>query len=152
MRARTRIAEVAENFPIFPRGDLDFHFPNSGWKLLIESKAPSELKRRIAGAFISFNLGNKSVDYILKKYLNHIEYPEVTERLDLQCESLILGFFASASELVRAATYLPLSDQVQTTSANLIRISFSSEVAVHAAHRGGLFECATIMRMILEQL
>jgi len=63
-------------FPLFGRGEFDLTFPNSAYKIGLDSAMPSAFKRKIAGALVSHSLGLKSVDYCLKHDLFDAEYPE----------------------------------------------------------------------------
>jgi hypothetical protein len=77
--------EPKPQFPIFSYEEYDFSFEHLAWPLGLKSTYPAELIRRVAAAAISYQMGNRSIDYIYKRYLKEHQYGMGDEsRLDLQ--------------------------------------------------------------------
>lgn len=142
------------DFPLFQAGEYDFYYKNAPWKIGLESTCPAELKRKIAGAFISETLQLKSVDNVLKKYLANIDYVEADDdRLDLRIrrhiEYSMKIFHDAIRELSKAA---PQNINYAVCGWTLIRAPFSIEQMAYCSNRGALFEANAIARMMIEQL
>jgi hypothetical protein len=152
-------AAFQEPFPLFDRGEFDFSFPNAPWPIAMDSTTPSELKKRIVGAFTSYSLQLKSVDYCLKNYLPGVHFPEGDpDRLDRRVRIFIDLSVSQLSNYVgNVASYCSTSKSHSTigrflSTWTLSRAGFSLEIAAYASQRGALFEAVAIMRMLLEQV
>jgi hypothetical protein len=147
------------SFPLFDRGEFDFSFPNAPWPIAIDSATPSDLKKRIVGAFTSYSLRLKSVDYCLKNYLSDVDFPEGdSDRLDRRIRMFIdLSMSQLSGYVISVGKYCSTSKLHNTmghflSTWTLSRAGFSVEIAAYASQRGALFEAIAILRMLLEQV
>jgi hypothetical protein len=99
-------------------------------------------------------MGNKSVDHILKRYLDDVKYDEAPEdRLDKK-----IAWFLTARLSALEAKLLELTNRKAAPLGEVIsewtflRVDFSFDFVLTCAQRGALFECLTIVRAILEQI
>ncbi len=146
-------SSLSHQLPLYQQGDFDVLLNKGWWPVGIDSSYPSELRVRLSAASISYQMGNKSVDYFIKHYLNDLNYePSPPDRLDKRISS------ALKEELAKLDTIL--SDLAPETSVlgqmaskwTFMRVPFSFDLAITCAQRGALFECLAIVRMILEQM
>jgi hypothetical protein len=141
-------------FPLFKGGEYDFYLPHSPRQMGLQSTHPDGLKRKIAAAVASQFLGLRSVDYVLKKYLAHVTYPEEDRSgLDLRIRSFVSCKMSDFDSLIRYLAPLPNKSLCATVSEwTLSRAPFSMELLAYCGQRGALFEALAIARMMLEQL
>ena len=142
------------SFPLFPAGEFDFFYKNAPWGIGLESTCPAELKRKIAGAFISEILELKSVDNVIKKYLADREYEEADyDRLDLRIRRFISSSMTLFHEGITAlGKRVPQTLNCGVSGWTLVRAPFSIEQMAYCANRGALYEANAIARMMFEQL
>jgi hypothetical protein len=141
-------------FPLFQGGEYDFYLPNSPWQIGLQSTHPDGLKRKIVAAVISEQLGLRSMDNVLKKYLADVNYPEENRsRLDLRIRSFVSRKMSDFESLIRYLAPLPNKSVCMTISEwTLSRAPFSMEFLAYCGQRGALFEALAIARMMFEQV
>src|SRR5256885_9290603 len=144
----------AAHFPIFSYEDYDFQFKNAAYPVGLKSTYPEELIRRVAAAFISFQMGNSGVDYTYKNFLKDKPYQtDDGTRLDLR----ITRTLSARLELLEA-----LIDRVAKSDDKRLgeivcewtfyRMPFAIRFIMSCANRGAFFETAAVARMALEQI
>jgi hypothetical protein len=144
----------AAHFPIFSYVDYDFQFKAASYPIGLKSTYPEELVRRIAAAFISFQMGNTGIDYTYKRYLKDKRY-EMNDgsRLDLKVTRIISRRMTLLSGLILRATQSEgkrLGEIVCEWT--FFRLPFAINFILSCANRGAFFETASIGRMALEQM
>ncbi len=141
-------------FPLFQEGEYDFCFKKSAWQIGLHSTYPDSLKRKIAAAVISEQLGLRSVDYVLKNYLAGVTYTqEDGTRLDLRIRSFVSRKMLDLESLIACVSELPNKPSCKFVSEwTLARAPFSMELLAYCGQRGALFEALAIARMMFEQL
>lgn len=147
-------AQLSQQFPLYFSIDFDFAFTNASWPVAVSSCAPEDLKRRLAAALISHQLGTKSIDYTLKRYMAGSVYPEADRsRLDLQLTAAINEKNDDYTDFVLLASCLEhkLAGSM-VAEWTLIRLPFAIGVMIACAHRGAFFEVCTLARACLEQM
>lgn len=146
--------ERRTQFPLFPGGELDFFFEGSEDYVLMSDALPNEHKRRLAGAWISAQMGYKSVDYVLNRYLKDQVYPDYNptrpDRLIRQHVKCSFDKFQDIRLSVESSKNKP--EGLSLACFTLIRSAYSAEIAFHAAQQGALYETICCHRMMLEQL
>lgn len=143
-----------EHFPIFVQKDFENVLTQEGWQIGINGDCPSELRRRLIAASLSYQIGNKSIDHVAKRYLSEVSYQEADpDRLDRQIER----FITSRVDIQRDRL-VDLTDREETSVVaimaewTLLRVPFSTYCALSCAHRGALFESLALCRALLEQV
>jgi hypothetical protein len=143
-----------KHFPIYPSKDYDMDFPNMQNSIGIMSTAPHELIKRVVAAAISYQARNSSIDYTYKRYLRDKRYnTNDGSRLDLRISRAIDLHGQLFSALLFHITTLKgktLGNIVCEWT--LMRVPHSINQLVALAHRGNLYECCAIGRMVLEQI
>jgi len=142
---------LSEQLPLFQLRDFDVLL-NQGWPVGVDSTYPSELRLRLSAASISFQMGNKSIDNVIKRYLNDKTYDEApADRLDRRIAQFVKDELTKLDKtLGELAPENPVLGQM-VSKWTFMRIPFSFDLAITCAQRGALFECLAIIRMILEQ-
>jgi hypothetical protein len=89
-----------DHFPLFQHEDYDFNF-QFPWPVGLKSTYDEELIRRVSSAMLSFFLGNRSIDYIYKRYGRNSEYSTTDgTRLDLLITKEIRNYTRSLGEAI----------------------------------------------------
>lgn len=153
-RNKEDTSQLSVQMPLFLYEDFDFTFPNAPWLIGLKNTYPAELKRRIATAFVSLQLGLKSLDHTYKRYLSEVDYPEPEhERLDFRiADELKVHMDRFASLLWRVSCLNNKTEGDIIAEWSLLRVPFSMNVLVSCAHKGALFESVAIARTMLEQI
>jgi hypothetical protein len=142
------------NFPIYPSDNYDLNFPAMAHPIGMMSTAPSDLVRRVVAAAISHQLGNKSIDYTYKRYLDDAEYDTNDgSRLDTRISAAIEKHSKHFSALLYHVTAQDgkfLGNCICEWT--LTRAPHSIRQLLALAHRGNLYECCAVGRMVLEQI
>jgi hypothetical protein len=103
---------------------------------------------------ISLFMGIKSIDYVLKRYLNDTDYAEGdSTRLDLRIATETANAMNAFSEALLDVSAIPnkrLGESIGELT--VLRAPFGMQILISCAHRGALFEPLAIARMMLEQL
>jgi hypothetical protein len=143
---------LSDQLPLFQLRDFDVLL-NQSWPVGVDSDYPSELRVRLSAASISFQMGNKSVDHVVKRYLTDVTYKESpTDRLDKRiAHSLKLQLGKLDKILIELEPKNSVLGQM-VSKWTFMRVPFSFDFAITCAQRGALFECLAIVRMILEQV
>ncbi|WP_027682562.1 hypothetical protein [Rhizobium leguminosarum] len=144
-------------FPVFMQKDFESPVNNAAYKVGVDKSYPADLRKMISAAVLTYQLNNKSIDYVLRRYLKGKDYTEksVEERVDRVYQHACL---AQASLLQKMLEKYPQLTQREPRigewigDLTLMRISYSLQRAFGEANRGALFESVAIARMILEQL
>jgi hypothetical protein len=143
---------LSDQLPLFQLRDFDILL-NQSWPVGVDSNYPSELRVRLTAASLSHQMGNNSVDHVVKRYLSDLTY-DVTphDRLDKRIAAGLKQQLIQLDEtLVELAPEASVLGQMVSKWA-LMRVPFSFDFAITCAQRGALFECLAIVRMILEQV
>src|SRR5829696_6279385 len=83
MEENAERSELEARLPVYQRHDFEVLLSEMGWPIGIDSDYPAELRRRLHAASASYQMGNKSVDHVLKRYLVDVNFDEAsTDRLD----------------------------------------------------------------------
>ena len=144
---------LREQCPLFLFEEFDLTFPHAHWRIGLNSTYPGELKRRIAAAVISFQLGLRSVDYTLKKYIEDDYETGNPSRLDLRISSALTQKADNFSDLIFQVTCVGPKRQGQILSEwTYLRAPFSLTFLLSCANRGAFFEAIAIARTLLEQI
>ena len=145
-------SQLADQLPLFQLRDFDILL-NQSWPVGVDSNYPSELRIRLSAATISYQMGNKSVDHVIKHYLNDHTYEETPrDRLDKRIASSLKEELGTLDKILGD---LAPADSVlgcMVSKWTFMRLPFSFDFAITCAQRGALFECLAIVRMILEQV
>ena len=153
-RAQRKLNPNAAHFPIFSYEDFDFQFKGAPYPIGLKSTYPEELIRRVAAAFISFQMGNAAIDYTYKRYLKDHRY-ETNDgsRLDLRVTRTISRRMELLSGLISRVTQ-PENKRLGEVVCEwtFLRLPFAINFIVSCANRGAFFETAAIGRMALEQM
>lgn len=141
-----------DQLPLFQLRDFDILL-NQSWPVGVDSDYPSELRTRLSAASISFQMGNKSVDNVVKRYLKDLTYEQSsTDRLDKRIARFLKEELSRLDRtLAELAPGKPALGQM-VSKWTFMRLPFSFDLAITCAQRGALFECLAIVRMILEQM
>jgi hypothetical protein len=145
-------SQLSVQLPLFQLRDFDILL-NQSWPVGVDSDYPSELRVRLSAASISYQMGNKSIDHVAKRYLNDLVYEETpTDRLDKKISRFIKEELSKLDRTLApiAPTKSVLGEMVSKWT--FLRLPFSFDVAITCAQRGALYECLAIVRMILEQV
>lgn len=142
-----------KHFTMTPIMDLDFVIgAESVFPIGMNSRYPSDLKRRVAAASISYVLQLKSIDYAYKRY--GVDYDDKEEKtLDREINRILEEIIHDSEERLLKLTnrnVVRLGDQIADIT--LLRVSSSLHSAKILANRGLLFETLCLVRFILEQL
>jgi hypothetical protein len=140
-------------FPIFSYEEY-FEFKRQAFQVGLKSTYPEEFIRRIAAARISYQMGNRSIGYTYKRYLEDASY-DVNDgsRLDLRISNAIKHRMALLDELIHRITeHEPKVDGQILAEWTFLRIPFSIKFLLTCANRGAFFESIAIARMMLEQI
>jgi hypothetical protein len=145
-------SSLSDQLPLFQLKDFDALL-NQGVPIGIDSSYPSELRVRLSAASISYQMGNKSIDHVIKHYFKDFSYEQSpANRLDKRISSTLKS---ELGRLHNVLGQLAPEDSVLGQLAakwTFIRVPFSFDLAITCAQRGALFECLAIVRMILEQI
>ena len=140
--------------PCFQHRDFEILLSDMGWPVGIDSDYPSELRRRLHAASASYQMGNKSVDNVLKRYLATKQFDETPRnRLDKKIEWFLKARLDALNNKLVELTHreaAPLGEVISEWT--FLRISFSFGLVLTCAQRGALFECVTLVRAVLEQI
>ncbi|MGX5736608.1 hypothetical protein [Bosea thiooxidans] len=146
--------EVKQNFPLCLQRDFELLLNQGAFEIGIDDDFPSELKKRLTAASLSYQMGNRSVDYLKKHYLSDIEYEdEHPDRFDRPLMNFIKREAKKLSELLVEATHRDNSPMGEIVAEwTVMRFHYSMSLALTCANRGALYECVALCRMIVEQL
>jgi hypothetical protein len=149
--------ELRAAFPVFMQKDFESSVNNAAYKVGVDNSYPADLRKMISAAVLTYQLNNKSIDYVLKRYLKDKDYKktEEEERLDRGYQSACLAQASLLREVLNK--YPPLLQREPRVGEwigdlTLIRVAYSLKRAFGEANKGALFESVAIARMILEQL
>lgn len=147
--------KLAELFPLFSNHEFEANL-NQTWPIGIDLDHPEELLNRLSAASLSVFLGNKSTDYVQKKY--KIEY-EFDPGGDVRRDRLIRGESLGSVESIVSGlrSHRESLDEESSigdylSDITIGRIPFSLGRAFAEADKGALYEAIVIARMIVEQL
>lgn len=143
---------LSDQLPLFQLRDFDVLL-NQGVPVGIDSDYPSELRVRLTAASLSFQMGNKSIDYVAKRYLSDLVYSVTPrDRLDKRIAALLKQQLTQLDKVL--GTLAPETSVLgqMVSKWTLMRVPFSFDFAITCAQRGALFECLAIVRMVLEQV
>jgi hypothetical protein len=141
--------DLAEEFPIY----LDTLFDSAiGMGMIpIKHQWPTSLKRRLAAAFISNNLGI-GMDYALKRYVGNTKYPQSENRLDIRAENIILFTLDRIPEIYAFEKPGDANPNDFFFSLSFLKSTSTLSAAHTMAQQGYLSETITLCRMALETL
>lgn len=147
-------SSLADQFPLYVNGEFDFCFQNFDGEIALDSRLSTDLKKKIVAAFIGERAGLKSIDYVLRSYLQQVEYPDQSgPRLDREVREHVKR---SMDLVANAATTLSFEPNkpgpFHIALFGLVRAKFSMEICCYAVQRGALFEAVACQRMMLEKL
>ncbi len=116
--------------------------------------APAEFKKRVYAAAQSYVVGNKSVDYFLKRYGDRKEFSRPSPSERSLCD------FLRAVKHEADSVYRELTSDVERASrlglfaaeVCLARTFTTIRMACFMLLRGYLYEAAALMRVVLEQI
>jgi hypothetical protein len=145
-------SSLSDQLPLFQRRDFEISF-NKFWPIGIDSDYPSDLRVRLSAASASYQMGNKSIDSVVKRYFKDFACESSSaDRLDKKISRSLKEAFGKLDEAIGPlAPERPVLGQM-VAKWTFMRIPFSVDLAITCAQRGALFECLAIVRMILEQI
>jgi len=138
--------QLKKYFPLHPAHEYETTVNQGHYPIGVNQNYPAELRSRLSAAAISYVAGNKSVDYVRKKYSNTFIYEEDfggTDRKDriiratclTKTKILIDGIVAHRSQNSEEGTIGEfLSD------ATIVRLHYSLQRAFAEADKGALFD------------
>ncbi|WJH41330.1 hypothetical protein N7E02_13030 [Aliirhizobium terrae] len=92
--------ELQAAFPVFMQKDFEGSVNNAAYQVGIDKNYPSRLRKMISASILTYQLNNKSVDYVLRRYLADKDYEEKpSSRLDREFRKACLEqveFFQAA--------------------------------------------------------
>lgn len=146
----------------FLQNSRDFVFDN-GYEIIGNSKfdiavprnTPDLLKKWLIATQITYDIGNKSIDYTIKRYSDTFN---LTKKLSLSHSLLneIISFIREKSDFIinKRLKLKNLPDQfgLFAASAAMIRLKVSFKSAVFLCEQGLSFETCSISKLILEQI
>ncbi len=148
--------ELRAAFPVFMQKDFEGPVNNAAYQVGVDKSYPSRLRKMISASILTYQLNNKSVDYVLRKYLNDKDYEEKSpDRLDKEFRSACLeqvSLFQAALKIYPPFTQREPRVGEWVGDLTAIRMGYSLQRAFGEADKGALFEAVAIARMILEQL
>jgi hypothetical protein len=143
-----------QHFPLYQSEEYDLSFPNLPFPIGIKSTMPDDLIRRISAAAISFLAGNRGIDYTYKRYTQNNSYrTNDGSRIDIRISRAINNSGNQLSSLLHHIT--TTGDKIIGNIIcewTIMRIPHAINQLMSLAHRGNLYECCAVARMILEQL
>jgi hypothetical protein len=144
-----------EHFKIQSGVDLDFVIGQSlGWPVGMERRSPPAFRRRVLAAALSYQLGLRSIDYVLK---NHVE-PDLYEGSEVslgdETSDYLRNCAASLQEELKNlhTTTENLPFGVFGAEITLYRIPYALDMARMLSNRGLLLEVLPILRLCLEMM
>jgi hypothetical protein len=150
---------LQREFPLFQQRDFEVLLNHAAWPIGIPLDLPEELWKRLCASSVSYQLGNQSVDYYKKHFLEqHCYVQGPHQRLDRHIQSTVLGAIEKRLDTIRAGVEArqqaneagPLGEVIGDCT--LARSHYSIQCAFSCANKGALYESLAIIRMILEQL
>jgi hypothetical protein len=152
-QARQR-SKLERELPIFPNTDFDLVFDKIGWPIATNSDVPEEFLRMSLAGTTTCYLGNRSIDYVYKKYFKEKTFDvHDGSRLDYRTKQYLLkriSFFDFANSFVADGKPSHFGQEIAMWT--LLRLKFSLRLLLTCAQRGGLFESASIGRSVFEQV
>lgn len=116
--------------------------------------APDDFKARVLAAANSYVMGNKSVDYQLRRYGDDFlcERPSREERTMFKALLAAKRHVEELADRLRKFPPISVSSGCFAAEACLLRLTVSFKSAVLLIRQGFVFEAGAICRLILEQL
>ncbi|KAF0210126.1 MAG: hypothetical protein FD139_2723 [Methylocystaceae bacterium] len=138
--------------PIFTTDLFEYSLADQGINIGFGAGIPPRLEKKVKAAAITYKLGNKSVDYVLKNYFRDEADEDMEERADVEVNKYVEMSAAVFEDIVSN-----IADKADSLGSilcemTLVRICYSLKVALFTANVGALFETCVLARMILEQL
>lgn len=151
--SKRRDRNPTSQFQIQSNVDLDFVIgQNFGTPIGMQRRSPPEFRRRVLAAAISHQLGLKSIDYALKRYVEPGVYDEEISTLgDIVSDYLSASATQFESHLKKLHTPDP-SFGVFGAEITLFRLPHALDVARMLSNRGLLLEVLPILRLCVEML
>jgi hypothetical protein len=143
-----------DHFRIESATELDFVLgENFGWTIGLQRESPAEFKRRIVAASISYQLNLKSVDYVMKKYVDDDLFENEEYYLGTKI-SKILKEAISFSQIKLPEMHSRDKSTIGLIGSDIsmFRIPPMLDSARLLANRGMLLETLPILRLCLEML
>ncbi len=150
---------LRREFPLFQQRDFEVLLNQAAWPIGIPLDLPEELWKRLCASSVSYQLGNQSVDYYKKRFLEQNSYVQGPhQRLDRHIQTTVLSAVKqrlnTIQRSVRARQQAGKAGRLGEVigDGTLARSHYSIQCAFSCANKGALYESLAIIRMILEQL
>ena len=148
--------ELRAAFPVFVQKDFESSVNRAAYKVGVDRSYPANLRKMVSAAVLTYQMNNKSIDYVLRRYLADKDYEDLSRdaRLDRSFRKACLIQISNFQSALKA--YPPLIKREPTIGEwigdiTALRIGYSLQRAFGEADKGALFEAVAIARMILEQ-
>ena len=142
-----------DHFQIQPEVDLDFVIGQKvGLPVGMERLGAPEFRRRVLAGAISYQLNLKSIDYALKRYVEHDLYENEDILLGDKVSDYLRG---SNTKLMKELRNLHTEDAtfgIFGAEITLYRVPHSFDTARMLSNRGLLLEVLPILRLCLEMM
>jgi hypothetical protein len=142
-----------EQFRIQSEVDLDFVIAqDSGLPVGMTRHSPPAFRRRVLAAVISYQLGLRSIDYTLKRYVEPSLYDGEDSSLGDEASDYIRGSIRLLMrELLKLHTEAPAFGEFGA-EITLYRLPHALDIARMMSNRGLLLEVLPILRLSLEMM
>jgi hypothetical protein len=145
-------SDWTEEFQIQSEVDLDFVIGQKyGWPVGMQRNSPSEFRRRVLAAMLSYGLQLNSIDYTLKRYVDSDLY----DVDDISLGETVSDYLRSACRILREEltslhTQGDLPFGVLGAELTLYRLPHLLDTVRMMSNRGLLLEVLPLLRLSLE--